>query len=94
MKTVRCKICHNEREIEDNIILSVCPACQIEMKKVEKNNCPDCNCPVHEEGCYDEKVEGKKFCSECLDYIIPVEAGEGLEFKRKIKEYKDGGGEW
>lgn len=40
MKIVKCPICKSEREIKDNVILSVCYCCQVEMVEVrdEKNN--------------------------------------------------------
>ncbi len=37
MKTVKCDICKYEREVEDNIILSICPSCMVELKEVEEN---------------------------------------------------------
>jgi len=38
MKTVKCSICKNEREVEDNIILSVCSSCQVEMEEIRNAN--------------------------------------------------------
>lgn len=36
MKTVKCDLCKNEREVEDNIIISVCNSCQEEMMEVKE----------------------------------------------------------
>lgn len=35
MKIVKCNYCKFEREVEDNIIISLCPTCQIEMMEVK-----------------------------------------------------------
>lgn len=32
MKTMKCDCCKREREVEDNIIMSVCYSCQKEME--------------------------------------------------------------
>lgn len=37
MKTVSCPYCHNKREVEDKIVLSICKYCQIEMIEVKRN---------------------------------------------------------
>ena len=34
MKSVKCPICKNEREVENNIIMPVCYVCQEEMMEV------------------------------------------------------------
>ena len=36
MKLVKCFTCNDEREVEDNVILSVCSCCQEEMREVKK----------------------------------------------------------
>ena len=35
MKLLRCSICKTEREVEDNVILSICSICLNEMMEVE-----------------------------------------------------------
>jgi len=36
MKLVKCPICKTEREVEDNIIISVCSICLNEMVEVKE----------------------------------------------------------
>ena len=39
MKIVKCPICKREHEVEDNVIISICPICSVEMQEVkEKEN--------------------------------------------------------
>ena len=38
MKKVKCFCCADERIVEDNVILSVCGACQEEMKEVKEGD--------------------------------------------------------
>ena len=35
MKIVKCLYCELEREVENNIIISICPCCQVEMREVK-----------------------------------------------------------
>ncbi|MEM4260850.1 MAG: hypothetical protein QXG00_06440 [Candidatus Woesearchaeota archaeon] len=35
MKKVKCPNCYRERKVEDNIIIVICPVCQIEMGVIE-----------------------------------------------------------
>jgi len=34
MKIEKCSNCHEEREVEDKVIISICPICLTEMKEV------------------------------------------------------------
>ena len=34
MKILKCPLCKREKEVENNIIISICPSCQVEMKEV------------------------------------------------------------
>ena len=36
MKKVKCPNCAREKEVEDNVILAICPSCQIEMLPVKE----------------------------------------------------------
>jgi len=36
MKTMKCPKCHIEREVKDNIIMTICKTCQCEMKEIKK----------------------------------------------------------
>ena len=36
MKKVKCPICNLEREVEDNVIISICYTCQKEMVEVKE----------------------------------------------------------
>jgi len=36
MKKVKCPICNGEKTVEDNIIMAICPACQVEMLPLNK----------------------------------------------------------
>lgn len=35
MKILKCPLCKREREVEDNVIISICKICQVKMKEVK-----------------------------------------------------------
>jgi len=38
MKKLKCSLCKKEKEVEDNIIISICNSCQVEMQEVKNEN--------------------------------------------------------
>jgi len=36
MKKVKCPYRKREKDVDDNVIVSICPCCQVEMMEVEK----------------------------------------------------------
>ena len=38
MKLLKCPICKREHEVEDNVIISLCPVCLVEMKEIKRKN--------------------------------------------------------
>lgn len=36
MKTVKCPCCKREHEIKEDIIMSICPICMIEMEEIRE----------------------------------------------------------
>lgn len=62
MKRFKCLNCHDEREIEDDIILPICVACQEEMVEMSNREvfCPECDMA-------NEIISGEKTleCSKC-----------------------------
>jgi hypothetical protein len=37
MKIVKCPFCYTEKEVAENVIISLCPVCLNEMKEVKKD---------------------------------------------------------
>ena len=35
MKQVKCPYCKREKDVDDNVIVSICPCCQVEMMEVK-----------------------------------------------------------
>jgi len=35
MKPVKCPICKREKDVEDDVIITICPSCQTEMGGLE-----------------------------------------------------------
>jgi hypothetical protein len=57
---------------------------------MEKENCPKCNCVTYDENIFQSNVrkKGKKYCVECMKWVIPCEAGKGKEFLEGLKNGK------
>lgn len=37
MKILKCPICKREKKVENNVIISICPSCQVEMEEVKND---------------------------------------------------------
>ena len=37
MKLLKCPKCNREKDVQNNVIISICPICQVEMKEVKND---------------------------------------------------------